>query len=82
MTSREIDPDRLKMFSFGVFSQLSGAVTAGMIHLGEYRTLNVFTFKYCFNDQVHVDELTLIGRDDDSIQDRVSHLHVPSFFLR
>lgn len=31
----EIDPDRLKMFSFGVFSQLSGAVTAGMIHLGD-----------------------------------------------
>lgn len=31
----EVDPDRLKMFSFGVFSQLSGAVTAGMIHLGD-----------------------------------------------
>ena len=31
----EIDPDKLKMFSFGVFSQLSGAVTAGMIHLGD-----------------------------------------------
>ena len=31
----EIDPDRLKMFSFGVFTQLSGAVTAGMIHLGD-----------------------------------------------
>jgi len=30
-----IDPDRLKMFSFGVFTQLSGAVTAGMIHLGD-----------------------------------------------
>lgn len=32
---REPDPDRLKLFSFGVFSQLSGAVTAGMIHLGD-----------------------------------------------
>jgi 2-polyprenyl-3-methyl-5-hydroxy-6-metoxy-1,4-benzoquinol methylase len=32
---REIDPDKLKMFSFGVFTQLSGAVTAGMIHLGD-----------------------------------------------
>lgn len=31
----EPDPDRLKLFSFGVFSQLSGAVTAGMIHLGD-----------------------------------------------
>ncbi len=31
----EIDPDKLKMFSFGVFTQLSGAVTAGMIHLGD-----------------------------------------------
>lgn len=31
----EIDPDKLKMFSFGVFTQLGGAVTAGMIHLGD-----------------------------------------------
>ena len=31
----QVDPDRLKMFSFGVFTQLSGAVTAGMIHLGD-----------------------------------------------
>jgi len=31
----DIDPDKLKMFSFAVFSQLSGAVTAGMIHLGD-----------------------------------------------
>jgi SAM-dependent methyltransferase len=29
------DPDRLKLFSFSVFTQLSGAVTAGMIHLGD-----------------------------------------------
>lgn len=38
-----IDPDKLKYFSFTVFSQLAGAVTAGMIHLGDrlglYRTL-------------------------------------------
>lgn len=37
------DPDRLKYFSFAVFTQLSGAVTAGMIHLGDklglYRAL-------------------------------------------
>lgn len=34
-TTLEPDPDRLKMFSFNVFTQLSGAVTAGMIHLGD-----------------------------------------------
>ncbi len=37
------DPDKLKFFSFNVFTQLSGAVTAGMIHLGDklglYRVL-------------------------------------------
>jgi 2-polyprenyl-3-methyl-5-hydroxy-6-metoxy-1,4-benzoquinol methylase len=31
----EVDPDRLKMFSFLVFSKLEGAVTSGMIHLGD-----------------------------------------------
>jgi len=29
------DPDRLKLFSYNLFTQLSGAVTAGMIHLGD-----------------------------------------------
>lgn len=37
------DPDLLKLFSFTVFSKLEGAVTAGMIHLGDnlglYRAL-------------------------------------------
>jgi 2-polyprenyl-3-methyl-5-hydroxy-6-metoxy-1,4-benzoquinol methylase len=32
---RQVDPDALKMFSFGIFSKLEGAVTAGMIHLGD-----------------------------------------------
>ncbi len=32
---RQLDPDALKMFSFGTFSKLEGAVTAGMIHLGD-----------------------------------------------
>jgi len=32
---RPLDPDVLKMFYFGVFSKLEGAVTAGMIHLGD-----------------------------------------------
>jgi ubiquinone/menaquinone biosynthesis C-methylase UbiE len=33
--SSEIDPDALKMYSFLVFSKLEGAVTSGMIHLGD-----------------------------------------------
>lgn len=35
MTSEIADPEKLKFFSFGLFSQLSGAVTSGMIHLGD-----------------------------------------------
>ena len=31
----KINPDALKMFSFIVFSKLEGAVTSGMIHLGD-----------------------------------------------
>ena len=34
-TTSEPDPDRLKMFSFQLFTKLDGAVTAGMIHLGD-----------------------------------------------
>jgi 2-polyprenyl-3-methyl-5-hydroxy-6-metoxy-1,4-benzoquinol methylase len=30
-----IDPDKLKLYSFQLFSKLDGAVTAGMIHLGD-----------------------------------------------
>ncbi|MEO6125161.1 MAG: class I SAM-dependent methyltransferase [Ilumatobacteraceae bacterium] len=36
-----IDPDKLAMFSYQVFSKLEGAVTAGMIHLGD--RLGIFT---------------------------------------
>ena len=39
----ETDPDRLKLYSFLVFQKLEGALTAGMIHLGDrlglYRAL-------------------------------------------
>lgn len=35
MTNESINPDALKMFSFAVFSKLEGAVTSGMIHLGD-----------------------------------------------
>ena len=31
----EVDPDRLKSFAFHVYTKLEGAVTAGMIHLGD-----------------------------------------------
>ena len=41
MTDVPVDPDRLKLYSFNVFNQLSGAVTAGMIHLGD--KLGLFT---------------------------------------
>ncbi|MFM8956622.1 MAG: SAM-dependent methyltransferase, partial [Actinomycetota bacterium] len=38
-----IDPDKLKLFSFLLFSKLEGAVTSGMVHLGDqlglYRAL-------------------------------------------
>ena len=30
-----IDPDKLKQYSFQLFSKLDGAVTAGMVHLGD-----------------------------------------------
>ena len=30
-----IDPDKLKQFSFHLFTKLEGAVTSGMIHLGD-----------------------------------------------
>lgn len=43
----QIDPDKLKMFSFLLYSKLEGAVTAGMVHLGDklglYRHLDVAT---------------------------------------
>jgi len=35
MNSPAIDPDALKLYAFTVFSKLEGAVTAGMIHLGD-----------------------------------------------
>ena len=35
MTDQAVDPDALKLFSFQLFTKLEGAVTAGMIHLGD-----------------------------------------------
>lgn len=43
MAAREVDPNLLKLFQFQVFTKLEGAVTSGMIHLGDrlgiYRTM-------------------------------------------
>ena len=33
--SADVDPERLKAFSFLLFSKMEGAVTAGMVHLGD-----------------------------------------------
>jgi 2-polyprenyl-3-methyl-5-hydroxy-6-metoxy-1,4-benzoquinol methylase len=42
-TTQALDPDRLKAFQFLVFSKLEGAITSGMLHLGDrlglYRAL-------------------------------------------
>lgn len=35
MVAREVDPNLLKLFQFQVFTKLEGAVTSGMIHLGD-----------------------------------------------
>lgn len=35
MTECEVDPNLLKLFQFQVFTKLEGAVTSGMIHLGD-----------------------------------------------
>ena len=35
MTDAAVDPDKLKFYSFQLFTKLEGAVTAGMIHLGD-----------------------------------------------
>ena len=35
MSDQTVDPDALKLFSFQLFTKLEGAVTAGMIHLGD-----------------------------------------------
>ena len=55
MATADVDPDRLKMFSFGVFTQLSGAVTAGMIHLGD--KLGLFAALAGFDRPVTTQEL-------------------------
>jgi SAM-dependent methyltransferase len=55
MSTQPADPDRLKMFSFNVFTQLSGAVTAGMIHLGD--KLGLYTALAAAGDPLDAAEL-------------------------
>lgn len=52
---REIDPNLLKMYSFLVFSKLEGAVTSGMIHLGD--RLGLYQSLSSFSHPVTSDEL-------------------------
>lgn len=52
---RDIDPDKLKMYSFGLFNQLSGAVTAGMLHLGD--RLGLFSALAGFSEPVTTQQL-------------------------
>jgi SAM-dependent methyltransferase len=55
MTDAAVDPDRLKLYSFNVFTQLSGAVTAGMIHLGD--RLGLYAVLATAGDPLTADEL-------------------------
>ena len=55
MTDVPVDPDRLKLYSFNVFTQLSGAVTAGMIHLGD--KLGIFASLAASTEPLTADEL-------------------------
>lgn len=51
----DVDPDALKMMSFTVFSKLEGAVTAGMVHLGDQ--LGLYRELASRNSPVGVDAL-------------------------
>lgn len=55
MESPALNPDALKMASFNVFSKLEGAVTAGMIHLGDQ--LGLYADLAGRNSPVGVEEL-------------------------
>ena len=63
-----IDPDKLKLFSFLVFSKLDGAVTAAMIHLGDQ--LGLYRAMRGAGGPVTVDELaTATGLDARWVQE-------------
>jgi len=52
----EIDPMAVKLFSFHVFTKLEGAVTAGMIHLGD--RLGLYQAMASLDRPITIDELS------------------------
>ncbi|MBU3717463.1 MAG: methyltransferase domain-containing protein [Actinobacteria bacterium] len=52
----EIDPMAVKLFSFHVFTKLEGAVTAGMIHLGD--RLGLYQAMAALDQPLTIDELS------------------------
>lgn len=52
----EIDPMAVKLFSFHVFTKLEGAVTAGMIHLGD--RLGLYQAMGALDQPLTIDELS------------------------
>ena len=52
----EIDPMAVKLFSFHVFTKLEGAVTAGMIHLGD--RLGLYHAMAALDQPLTIDELS------------------------
>lgn len=57
-SSRPPDPDKLRMFSFLVFSKLEGAVTSGMIHLGD--RLGIYRAMAAANRMMSCDEVAAL----------------------
>src|SRR3954453_21865706 len=51
----QIDPDKLKQYSLLVFTKLDGAVTAGMIHLGDH--LGLYSAMRAAGRPLTIDEL-------------------------
>ena len=69
MPARIADPDLLKLYSFGLFTQLSGAVTAGMIHLGD--KLGLFSALAAADHPVTAGELADVDRSRRTLDPRV-----------
>lgn len=57
----ELDPDRLKLFSYHLFTKLEGAVTSGMVHLGDqlglYKALAAATQPMTTSQLAHATQL-------------------------
>ena len=66
----DVDPDKLKLYSLLVFTKLDGAVTAGMIHLGD--RLGLYTAMRAAGGPVTVDELATATSLDDAAEKAVA----------